>query len=130
MEQITPEIAYQKIKEWIGKSDLISTVYYDDYDWSDFPDLKIANDDVLEVYSYNEGDGNECGKVFFIEKYNLYFKVSGWYSSWDSGEITDISRVYPHSKYRIEYEGTPQTLDSLKDEYEKFNAHWQSSNKA
>lgn len=117
---ISAETAFEKIKNWSEQADLLDKIYYDDFDWSDFPDLDITDEDVKEVHSYEEGDGNPCGRVFFIEKFNLYFKVSGWYSSWDSGEITDIDQVYPHSVYRIEYEGTPQTAEQLSSEFAKF----------
>lgn len=117
---ISAETAFEKIKNWSERADLLDKIYYDDFDWSDFPDLDIKYHDVEEVYSYNEGDGNPCGRVFFIKKFNLYFKISGWYSSWDSVEIDGISQVYPHSVFRIEYEDTPQTAEQLSSEVAKF----------
>lgn len=130
LEEVSPEAAFQKISDWLSEADLIEKVYYDDYDWSDFPDLKLTDSDVKKVHEYNEGDGNSCGAIFFIEKYNVYFELSGWYSSWDSSNIDTICRVYPHSVYRIEYLAVPQSIEQLNKEYEQFYAHWKSSNQA
>lgn len=128
---VTPDVAYERIESWLTNHDFLDSAYCDDYDWSEFPDLKLENSDVKQVHEYNYGDGNECGAVFQVEKYGIYFQISGYYSSWDSSCLDTITRVYPRASFVIEYTDTPETLESLElveKECAVYAENWKSSN--
>lgn len=55
------------------------------------------------VASWNLGDGHEQGVVFEHEESGRFFRATGWYSSWDTGEWQEMDEVEPYQKVVTRY---------------------------
>lgn len=67
--------------------------------WGDIDYIKSVDDleylrvQLLEVD--NDGDGNECRKIYHIPQYDLYIRVVGTYSSWSTASWHGTEIVRP-----------------------------------
>lgn len=75
--------------------DSVDEFFYEGGDLEGFGNFKI-------VASWNLGDGHEQGTVFQHES-GRFFKVTGWYSSWDTGEWETVEEVEPYEVTKIRY---------------------------
>lgn len=65
-------------------------------------DLEL--DKIKEIESDNDGDGNERRRVYYIPELDLWFKLVGTYSSWDSSSWDFVEVVVPKQKTITVYE--------------------------
>jgi hypothetical protein len=61
-------------------------------------------DKIQEMVSDNDGDGNERRRVYHIPEIDLWFKLIGTYSSWDSSSWDCVEVVVPKQKTITVYE--------------------------
>jgi hypothetical protein len=84
----------------------------------------IENLDWVTVFDVNYGDGNKLIYVIYFKNIDLYVKLSGWYSSWDSSHLNDVEVVYPHVVHDVVYKGAPQTQHEFDVQTAEFVSKW------
>ena len=81
-----------KYDEWEAECD---EFFYGSGNLGDFGNFK-------SVARWSYGDGQEQGVVFQHES-GRYFKVTGYYSSWDSSTWDELHEVEPYEVVKIRY---------------------------
>lgn len=74
------DIDKEKIKEVLGDFDIV---------------VHCGNEDFPEGAP---GDGQNQITVYHFKEHDVYVKITGWYSSWDSGEWDSISQTTPTTR--------------------------------
>jgi hypothetical protein len=64
------------------------TVYINSVDDLEYLRVQLIEQD-------NDGDGNECRKIYHIPQYDLYIRVVGTYSSWSTARWHGVEIVRP-----------------------------------
>lgn len=69
------------------------------YEAGELPGFGLFN----SVAQWNMGDGHEQGIVVKHEESGRFFKITGYYSSWDSSDWDELEEVEPYEVTKIRY---------------------------
>lgn len=96
--EYTKEDIQQKLKDKDVQffSDLYNDSLDEDYEGKETPDFEV-------VYDENWGDGNDWIVVLHFPKFDIYAKLEGYYSSWDSSELEEVFDAEPYEYKETRY---------------------------
>lgn len=100
--EYTKEDIQQKLKD--KDVTFFKSIYNQDFDEEE-DDKEMPESET--VYNENWGDGNDWIVVLYFPKFDIYAKLEGYYSSWDSSEFEKVfdAEPYEHTETRYRAKG-------------------------